>query len=173
MRIAIQAESKLSQIRQSPAKPGQRKSKKRAWISFDFLVRIEPFQRVMLTPWAKKFFCLRLAAKNVTRLAIGAQPPLFRMSRPATHDRRASRPAPRGLSWNSIAPNLEIRNQKCAQGCLRLHIDNNRKTGPTAAKPTAPLESPELGRCADGIRCFRTLRPRRNRGDEVGPACVN
>jgi hypothetical protein len=97
MRIAIQAESKLRQIRQSPAKPGQRKSKKRAWISFDFLVRIEPFQRVMLTRWAKKFFCLGLAAKNVTRLAIGAQPPLFRMSRPATHDRRASRPAPRGL----------------------------------------------------------------------------
>jgi hypothetical protein len=54
MRIAIQAESKLSQIRQSPAKPGQRKSKKRAWISFDFLGGIEPFQSVMLTPPGKK-----------------------------------------------------------------------------------------------------------------------
>jgi hypothetical protein len=58
IRIAIQAESKFSQIRQSPAKAEQRKSKKKALISFDFLVRIEPFQRVMLTPWAKKFFCL-------------------------------------------------------------------------------------------------------------------
>jgi hypothetical protein len=56
MRIAIQAESKLSQIRQSPAKAEQRKSKKKALISFDFLVRIEPFQRVMLTPWAKNSF---------------------------------------------------------------------------------------------------------------------
>jgi hypothetical protein len=70
MRIAIQAESKLSQIRQSPAKPGQRKSKKRAWISFDFLVRIEPFQRVMLTPWAKKSFCLGLAAKMLPALPL-------------------------------------------------------------------------------------------------------
>jgi hypothetical protein len=33
MRIAIQAESKLSQIRQSPAKPGQRKSKKKGGVS--------------------------------------------------------------------------------------------------------------------------------------------
>src|ERR1700728_1587055 len=53
MRIAIQAESKLSQIRQSPAKPRQRKSKKKAWISLDFLGGIEPFQSVMLTPQAK------------------------------------------------------------------------------------------------------------------------
>jgi|ERR1700734_1660116 hypothetical protein len=58
MRIAIQAESKLSQIRQSPAKPGQRKSKKKAWISLDFLGGIEPFQSVMLTPRQKIFATL-------------------------------------------------------------------------------------------------------------------
>jgi hypothetical protein len=39
---------------QSAAKPGQRKSKKKAWISLDFLGGIEPFQSVMLTPPAKK-----------------------------------------------------------------------------------------------------------------------
>jgi hypothetical protein len=54
IRIANQAGSKFSQIQQSPAKAEQRKSKKKAWISFDFLVRIEPFQWVMLTPWGKK-----------------------------------------------------------------------------------------------------------------------
>jgi hypothetical protein len=36
----------------NPAKPGQRKSKKNPWISFDFLCRIEPFQWVTPTPRA-------------------------------------------------------------------------------------------------------------------------
>jgi hypothetical protein len=58
---AIQAESKSSQIQQNPAKPGQKRSKKKAWISLDFLVRIGPFQRVMLTPLGKKIFCLSSA----------------------------------------------------------------------------------------------------------------
>jgi predicted component of type VI protein secretion system len=54
--IALQANSKSSQIQQNPAKPGQRKSKKKAWICLDFLVRIEPFQSVALTPGPKKSF---------------------------------------------------------------------------------------------------------------------
>jgi hypothetical protein len=53
---AAKAKTKLSQIQQNPAKPAQRKSKKKAWISLDFLVRIKPFQWVAATPWAKKFF---------------------------------------------------------------------------------------------------------------------
>jgi hypothetical protein len=47
---------KYSQIQQKPAKPGQRKLNKKAWIPFDFLVRIEAFQSVALTPGAKKSF---------------------------------------------------------------------------------------------------------------------
>jgi hypothetical protein len=50
----VQAKSKLSQIQQSPEKPGQGKSKKKAWICLDFLGGIEPFQWFVLTPRAKK-----------------------------------------------------------------------------------------------------------------------
>src|SRR5271155_6263270 len=50
----IQISPKLFKIQQSPPTPGQRKSKKKAWISLDSLVRIEPFQRVIVTPWRKK-----------------------------------------------------------------------------------------------------------------------
>jgi hypothetical protein len=53
---AAKAKTKLSQIQQNPAKPAQRKSKKKAWISLDFLVRIKPFQGVAATPVAKKSF---------------------------------------------------------------------------------------------------------------------
>jgi hypothetical protein len=56
--FAFQANSKFGQIQQNPAKPSQRKSKKKALIPFDFLVRIETFQSVALTPRAKKIFCL-------------------------------------------------------------------------------------------------------------------
>src|SRR5208282_4382088 len=48
--LAFQANSKSSKIQQSPAKPEQRKSKEKAWIVLDFLVRNEPFQRVAPTP---------------------------------------------------------------------------------------------------------------------------
>ena len=48
----IQVKTKYSQIQQNPAKPEQRKSKEKAWISLDCLVRIERFQGVALTPWA-------------------------------------------------------------------------------------------------------------------------
>jgi hypothetical protein len=52
----FQADSKLNQIQQNPATPGQRESKEKAWISLDSLVRIEPFQGVALTPQGKKLF---------------------------------------------------------------------------------------------------------------------
>src|SRR5271155_5220571 len=44
---------KLFKIQPSPATPSQRISKKKAWFSLDSLVRIEPFQRVIVTPRAK------------------------------------------------------------------------------------------------------------------------
>jgi hypothetical protein len=50
----FQANSKFSQIEQSPANAEQNPSKKKAWISLDFLVGNEPFQWVALTPGAKK-----------------------------------------------------------------------------------------------------------------------
>jgi hypothetical protein len=52
----FQANSKFSQIEQSPANAEQNPSKKKAWISLDFLVGNEPFQWVALTPGAKKSF---------------------------------------------------------------------------------------------------------------------
>jgi hypothetical protein len=44
MYISVQADSKFSQIQQRAAKTGPSLSKKKAWIPFDRLVRIEPFQ---------------------------------------------------------------------------------------------------------------------------------
>jgi hypothetical protein len=52
----FQANSKFSQIEQSPANAEQNPAKKKAWISLDFLVGNEPFQGVALTPGAKKSF---------------------------------------------------------------------------------------------------------------------
>jgi hypothetical protein len=52
----FQANSKFSQIEQSPANAEQNPAKKKAWISLDFLVGNEPFQWVALTPGAKKSF---------------------------------------------------------------------------------------------------------------------
>jgi hypothetical protein len=52
----LKAIAKFFQIRPSQAKDDQRKSKKKALINFDSLVRIEPFQRVTATPWGEKFF---------------------------------------------------------------------------------------------------------------------
>jgi predicted component of type VI protein secretion system len=66
MSFAFQANSKSSQIQQKPAKSGQRKSKKKAWICLDFLVRIEPFQSVALTPWAKKSFAPPFSAVGLS-----------------------------------------------------------------------------------------------------------
>jgi hypothetical protein len=50
----FQANSKFSQIEQSPANAEQNPAKKKAWFSLDFLVGNEPFQGVALTPGAKK-----------------------------------------------------------------------------------------------------------------------
>jgi hypothetical protein len=114
MRIAIQAESKLSQIRQSPAKAEQRKSKKKALISFDFLVRIEPFQRVMLTPWAKEFFYVFLLS-----VALGAG----RSGRASSvnHARLASKPRLAASSGNQsrLAQILKIgKKNRAGEGVL-------------------------------------------------------
>jgi hypothetical protein len=49
--LVFQINPKFSQAGPSPAKSRQRKSKELALFSLDFLGGIEPFQRVMLTPW--------------------------------------------------------------------------------------------------------------------------
>jgi hypothetical protein len=54
----FQANSKFSQIDQSLANAEQNPSKKKAWISLEFLVGNEPFQWVALTPGAKNLFSL-------------------------------------------------------------------------------------------------------------------
>jgi hypothetical protein len=51
-----QARSKSNQIQPNRAKAGQRISKKTAWFSLDFLVRIEPFQGLARTPSPEKHF---------------------------------------------------------------------------------------------------------------------
>jgi hypothetical protein len=52
----FQANSKFIKAEQSQPKPRPNFSKKKAWISLDFLVGNEPFQRVALTPRAEKVF---------------------------------------------------------------------------------------------------------------------
>jgi hypothetical protein len=49
-------ESKFNQIQQSQPKLQPNFSKEKAWISLDLLVGNEPFQWVVVTPWAKKYF---------------------------------------------------------------------------------------------------------------------
>jgi hypothetical protein len=66
MYFAFQANSKFSQVQQNPAKPSQRKSKKKALIPFDFLVRIEAFQWVAPTPRAKKSFAAPFSAVGLS-----------------------------------------------------------------------------------------------------------
>jgi hypothetical protein len=51
----FQAKSKFFQIRPSQPKLQPNFSKKKAWIPLDFLVRNEPFQAVIVTPWLKNF----------------------------------------------------------------------------------------------------------------------
>jgi hypothetical protein len=58
----FQTNSKFNQIEQSRANAEQNPSKKKAWISLDFLVGNEPFQWVALTPGAKKSFLSPLPA---------------------------------------------------------------------------------------------------------------
>jgi hypothetical protein len=54
-----QENSKSSQIQQSQHKSEPNFSKKKALISLDLLVRFEPFQGVVVTPWAKKVYLTR------------------------------------------------------------------------------------------------------------------
>jgi hypothetical protein len=54
--VRFQARTKSVKIQPSRAKKQQRKSKKKAWISFDSLWRIRPFQWVAATPQVKKIF---------------------------------------------------------------------------------------------------------------------
>jgi hypothetical protein len=54
----FQAKPKFFKIEPSPAKPEQSQSKKKAWISLDSLVRIEPFQWVAATPGRENSFLL-------------------------------------------------------------------------------------------------------------------
>jgi hypothetical protein len=105
MRIAIQAESKLSQVRQSPAKAEQRKSKKKALISFDFLVRIEPSQRVMLTPWGKRILLLSFPTHTRGR-------PLFMPASP--------RAAAVDSKHEHHSMYMEKRKENCARASARL-----------------------------------------------------
>jgi len=60
----FQIKPKFGKIEQSPAGPEQNPAKKKAWISLDFLRRIEPFQWLALTPWAKKFFSFSFPPGN-------------------------------------------------------------------------------------------------------------
>jgi hypothetical protein len=58
--------SKFIKIQQNPGSGQANPSKEKAWISFDRLVRIEPFQSVMPTPSGQKILFLfpcRLAAR--------------------------------------------------------------------------------------------------------------
>jgi hypothetical protein len=55
--LYIQTEAKFIKAQPSLAKPGPNFAKEKAWISFDFLVRNEPFQPLIVTPWAQKVFC--------------------------------------------------------------------------------------------------------------------
>jgi hypothetical protein len=52
----IQAQTKLSKIQQSRARPEQNPAKEKRRISLDSLGGIEAFQGVALTPRAKKLF---------------------------------------------------------------------------------------------------------------------
>jgi hypothetical protein len=66
-RRCVQAGSKFIQIQQSPAKPKQNKSKKKALISLDSLGGFEPFQWLAATPWGKKIFRLHLGSPEAWR----------------------------------------------------------------------------------------------------------
>jgi hypothetical protein len=70
----IQAESKFIQIQQSLAKAQPRQSKEKVWISLDSLVRNEPFQWVIVTPWAKKSFSPSGGLDALGRLPSATEP---------------------------------------------------------------------------------------------------
>jgi hypothetical protein len=113
----IQTKSKFSQIQPNPAKPSQRISKKNTWISLDSLVRNEPFQSVMLTPWGKKdSFASPSFAVNLRAGCCGALPGEltwpFRMSFPAFHVRLAARPRRAAIEWKCEQHSMDLEKQK-------------------------------------------------------------
>jgi hypothetical protein len=113
----IQTKSKFSQIQPNPAKPSQRISKKNTWISLDSLVRNEPFQSVMLTPWGKKdSFASPSFAVNLRAGCCGALPGEltwpFRMSFPAFHVRLAARPRRAAIEWKCEQRSMDLEKQK-------------------------------------------------------------
>jgi hypothetical protein len=59
----------LSQAQPSPDESEPNRAKFLAWISFDFLVGNEPFQRVALTPWVEKSFVARIAYQKQPHVA--------------------------------------------------------------------------------------------------------
>jgi hypothetical protein len=72
--VRSQARTKSIKIQPSPAKKPQRKSKKKAWISFGSLWRIGPFQWVAATPPGQKnfpcsFFAVSLRGRPQTLAA--------------------------------------------------------------------------------------------------------
>jgi hypothetical protein len=77
------------QIEPNPAKPSQGRAKKIKEKSFDFLVRIEPFQRVMLTPWAKNSFASSSSPLLLARAVPDEPVPSITLASPQS---RASRP---------------------------------------------------------------------------------
>jgi hypothetical protein len=95
------------QIEPSPAKPsqGRAKKKKKAWISLDFLVRIEPFQRVMLTPWGKRILLLSFPTHTRGR-------PLFMPASP--------RAAAVDSKHEHHSMYMEKRKENCARASARL-----------------------------------------------------
>jgi hypothetical protein len=79
--LALQTKSKFFKIQPSPADEYQRKSKKKVWICLDSLVRIEPFQGVAATPWAK--ILSLLLSTPLAFVALGA---LRSANKPRYHD---------------------------------------------------------------------------------------
>jgi hypothetical protein len=64
--LPFQAGSKFLKIQPILAKPRPNSSKESAWISLDFLFRIEPFQSVALTPGDKNSFSASFPALGLT-----------------------------------------------------------------------------------------------------------
>jgi hypothetical protein len=81
-----QAGSKFIKAQQSQPKLSPNISKKKAWISFDSLVGFEPFQRVVATPWAKKYlFFVHVPASR----RIATEILLLRVFAGIAHDQRS------------------------------------------------------------------------------------
>jgi hypothetical protein len=72
-KVRIQGKSKFSQIQQNLTKSSKARPRKGPGINFDFLVRIEPYQGLALTPQGVFFFDLPDRPKRLARI----EPPLL------------------------------------------------------------------------------------------------